>query len=172
MLMPVPESQQRRDGASRSNRQRCRITSMTVSGNPYRYHTHRLDLEDPSIREWAATVLLADPDQGIVLDQSAFYPGGGGQPPDHGVLLWGNVRTRIVGTRKGDDLYLLPAEGDPLPPAGTSVHGGLDDERRTSLMRTHSGLHVLSAIVLRDFGAPVTGGNMEPLIAPDGLRPI
>jgi misacylated tRNA(Ala) deacylase len=77
----------------------------------------------------------------------------------------GNVRTRIVGTRKGDDLYLLPAEGDPLPPAGTSVHGGLDDERRTSLMRTHSGLHVLSAIVLRDFGAPVTGGNMEPLIA-------
>ena len=77
----------------------------------------------------------------------------------------GNVRTRIVGTRKGDDLYLLPAEGDPLPPAVTSVRGGLDDERRTSLMRTHSGLHVLSAIVLRDFGAPVTGGNMEPLIA-------
>jgi hypothetical protein len=64
MLMPVPESQQRRDGASRSNRQRCRITSMTVSGNPYRYHTHRLDLEDPSIHEWAASV-LADPDQGI-----------------------------------------------------------------------------------------------------------
>jgi misacylated tRNA(Ala) deacylase len=72
---------------------------MTVPGNPYRYHTHRLDLEDPSIREWAATVLLADPDQGIVLDQSAFYPGGGGQPPDHGVLLWGNVRTWIVGAQ-------------------------------------------------------------------------
>ena len=138
---------------------------MTVPGNPYRHHTHRLDLEDPSIREWAATVLLADPDQGIVLDRSAFYPGGGGQPPDHGVLLWGNVRTRIVGTRKGDDLYLLPAEGDPLPPAGMSVHGGLDDERRTGLMRTHSGLHVLSAVVLREFGAPVTGGNMEPLVA-------
>ena len=119
----------------------------------------------PSIREWAATVLLADPDQGIVLDRSAFYPGGGGQPADHGVLLWGNVRTRIVGTRKGDDLYLLPAEDDPCPPAGTSVHGGLDDGRRTNLMRTHSGLHVLSAIVLQDFGAPVTGGNMEPLIA-------
>ena len=143
----------------------CRIAFMTAAGNPHRHHTHRLDLDDPTIREWDATVLLADVDQGIVLDRSAFYPGGGGQPPDHGVLLWGNVRTRIVGTRKGDDLYLLPAEGDPLPPAGTSVHGGLDDERRTSLMRTHSGLHVLSAIVLRDFGAPVTGGNMEPLIA-------
>jgi Ser-tRNA(Ala) deacylase AlaX len=110
-------------------------------------------------------VLLADLDRGIVLDRSAFYPGGGGQPPDHGVLLWGNVRTRIVGARKGDDLYLLPTEGDPLPPAGTSVHGGLDDQRRTSLMRTHSALHVLSAIVLRDFGAPVTGGDMEPLTA-------
>jgi alanyl-tRNA synthetase len=69
--------------------ERCRITSMTVPGNPYRHHTHRLDLEDPSIREWAATVLLADPDQGIVLDRSAFYPGGGGQPPDYGVLLVG-----------------------------------------------------------------------------------
>ena len=139
--------------------------SMTVPANPYRHHTHRLDLEDASLREWSATVLLADPDQGIVLDRSAFYPGGGGQPPDHGVLLWGNVRTRIVGTRKGDDLYLLPAETDPLPPPGTSVHGGLDDERRTSLMRTHSALHVLSAVVLREFGAPVTGGNMEPLLA-------
>ena len=148
-----------------ARRGRCTITSMNVPGDPYRHHTHRLDLEDPTIREWAATVLLADPDQGIVLDRSAFYPGGGGQPPDHGALLWGNVRTRIVGTRKGDDLYLMPAEEDPLPPAGTSVHGGIDDARRTNLMRTHSGLHVLSAIVLRDFGAPVTGGNMEPLIA-------
>ena len=135
---------------------------MTVPGNPYRHHTHRLDLEDPSIREWAATVLLADPDQGIVLDRSAFYPGGGGQPPDHGVLLWGNVRTRIVGTRKGDDLYLVPADGDPVPPAGTAVTGAVEDARRTLLMRTHSGLHVLCGVVFRDFGALVTGGNMEP----------
>jgi misacylated tRNA(Ala) deacylase len=97
-----------------------------------------------------------------VLDRSAFYPGGGGQPPDHGVLLWGGVQTRIVGARTGDDLYLVPAEGDPLPPPGTSVHGALDDERRSSLMRTHSGLHLLSGVVYRDFGALVTGGNMEP----------
>ena len=115
---------------------------------------------------------------GIVLDRSAFYPGGGGQPPDHGVLLWGGVQTRIVGARKGDDLYLIPAEGDPLPPPGTAVRGAVDDERRTALMRTHSGLHVLCGVVFRDFGALVTGGNMEPLTArmdfnlpevPDGL---
>ena len=124
--------------------------------------TNRLDLLDPSLREWQCTVLASDLEQGIVLDRSAFYPGGGGQPPDHGVLLWQGVQTRIVGTRKGDDLYLLPAEGDPVPPAGTAVSGAVEDGRRTLLMRTHSGLHVLCGVVFRDFGALVTGGNMEP----------
>ncbi|RQX03497.1 alanyl-tRNA editing protein [Micromonospora inaquosa] len=124
--------------------------------------THRLDLADPTLREWTCTVLHSDAEQGIVLDRSAFYPGGGGQPPDHGVLLWQGVQTRIVGTRKGDDPYLVPAEGDPLPPVGTAVVGAVEDERRTRLMRTHSGLHVLCGVVFRDFGALVTGGNMEP----------
>jgi misacylated tRNA(Ala) deacylase len=140
--------------------------------------THRLDLDDQTLREWDAAVLAADAD-GIVLDRSAFYPGGGGQPPDHGVLLWGGVQTRIVGARKRDDLYLIPAEGDPLPPAGTAVRGAVEDERRTALMRTHSGLHILCGVVFRDFGALVTGGNMEPLTArmdfnlselPEGFR--
>jgi len=142
------------------------------------WRTHRLELDDQTLREWDAAVLAADAD-GIVLDRSAFYPGGGGQPPDHGVLLWGGVQTRIVGARKGDDLYLLPAEGDPLPVAGTSVRGAVEDERRTALMRTHSGLHILCGVVFRDFGALVTGGNMEPLNArmdfnlpelPEGFR--
>ena len=123
--------------------------------------TYRLDLADPTLREWPCTVLAADPETGIVLDRSAFYPGGGGQPPDHGVLLWQGVQTRIVGTRKGDDLYLLPADGDPLPPPGTEVVGAVEDARRTMLMRTHSGLHVLCGVVFRDFGALVTGGNMD-----------
>ncbi len=125
--------------------------------------TERLELEDATLREWSATVLAADPDQGIVLDRSAFYPGGGGQPPDHGVLLWGGVQTRIVGARYADDLWLVPAEDDPLPPVGTVVQGALEDERRGAMMRTHSGLHVLSGVVFRDFGALVTGSNMEPL---------
>jgi misacylated tRNA(Ala) deacylase len=121
------------------------------------WRTHRLELDDQTLREWDAAVLAADA-EGIVLNQSAFYPGGGGQPPDHGVLLWGGVQTRIVGARKGDEEYLIPAEGDPLPPVGTAVRGALDDERRTALM---------------------TGGNMEPLTArmdfnlpdvPEGFR--
>jgi misacylated tRNA(Ala) deacylase len=142
------------------------------------WRTHRLELGDQTLREWDAAVLACGED-GIVLDRSAFYPGGGGQPPDHGVLLWGGVQTRIVGARKGDDLYLIPAEGDPVPPAGTSVRGAVEDDRRTALMRTHSGLHVLCGVVFRDYGALVTGGNMEPLTArmdfdlpelPEGFR--
>jgi len=142
------------------------------------WRTHRLELDDQTLREWDAVVLHAGED-GIVLDRSAFYPGGGGQPPDDGVLLWGGVETRIIGVRKGDDLYLIAADGEPVPPAGTTVRGAVADERRSALMRTHSGLHVLCGVVFRDHGALVTGGNMEPLNArmdfdlpelPEGFR--
>jgi misacylated tRNA(Ala) deacylase len=135
-------------------------------------------MADQTLREWDATVLASSPD-GIVLDRSAFYPGGGGQPPDQGVLIWGGVQTRIEGARKADDLYLIPAENDPLPPVGSTVRGAVEDDRRTALMRTHSGLHILCGVVFRDFGALVTGGNMEPLTArmdfnlpqvPEGFR--
>ncbi|MFM8895663.1 MAG: alanyl-tRNA editing protein [Actinomycetales bacterium] len=125
--------------------------------------TVRLDLQDASLREWQATVVASDPEGGIVLDRSAFYPGGGGQPPDHGVLLWGGVQTRIVDVRRGDDLALIPDPQDPLPGDGTVVSGAIEDDRRTALMRTHSGLHLLSGVVFRDFGALVTGSNMDPL---------
>jgi misacylated tRNA(Ala) deacylase len=142
------------------------------------WRTHRLELDDQTLREWDATVLAAGED-GIVLDRSAFYPGGGGQPPDQGVLLWGGVQTRIEGVRKGDDLYLIPAASDPVPSPGVRVRGALEDARRTALMRTHSGLHVLCGVVFRDYHVPVTGGNMEPLVArmdfdlpelPEGFR--
>ncbi|WP_232667070.1 alanyl-tRNA editing protein [Pseudonocardia sp. TRM90224] len=126
--------------------------------------TARLDLADQTLREFTATVIGVT-DDGVVLDRSAFYPGGGGQPPDHGVLLWQGVQTRIVGTRRSDDLVLLTAEDDPRPPVGTAVVGAVEDERRSALMRTHSGLHLLSGVVFRDYGALVTGTNMEPLQA-------
>ncbi|RJL30840.1 alanyl-tRNA editing protein [Bailinhaonella thermotolerans] len=126
--------------------------------------TERLELADQSLRDWEAVTLDSSP-EGIVLSRSAFYPGGGGQPADHGVLLWQGVETRIAGVRKGDDLYLIPAEGDPIPPPGTVVRAAVADERRSALMRTHSGLHVLCGVVFRDYGALVTGGNMEPFTA-------
>jgi misacylated tRNA(Ala) deacylase len=125
--------------------------------------TTRLELDDSSLREWEAVVVASDPAEGMVLDRSAFYPGGGGQPPDHGVLLWGGVQTRVVDVRRRDDLWLIPLDGDPRPPVGTKVTGAIEDDRRTALMRTHSGLHLLSGVVFRDFGALVTGSNMDPL---------
>lgn len=141
--------------------------------------TLRLELDDPTLREWEATVLAAG-DDGIVLDRSAFYPGGGGQPPDTGVLLWGGVATRIAGARKTvDDVYLIAAEGEPVPPVGTAVRGALDDRRRSALMRTHSALHLLNGVVYRDFDLLVTSAGMEPLEGrmdfdlpqvPDGFR--
>ena len=125
--------------------------------------TLRLELTDATLREWDATVLASGED-GIVLDRSAFFPGGGGQPPDEGVLLWGGVQTRIVGARKTpDEIYLIAAEGDPQPPAGTAVRGALDDNRRTALMRTHSALHLLNGVIFRDYRLPVTSADMKPL---------
>ena len=125
--------------------------------------TLRLELTDQTLREWDATVLASGP-EGIVLDRSAFFPGGGGQPPDEGVLVWGGVQTRIVGARKTeDDVYLIPAEDDPLPSPGTAVRGALDDDRRTALMRTHSALHLLNGVIYRDFRLPVTSADLKPL---------
>ena len=125
--------------------------------------TLRLELTDATLREWDATVLAAT-DDGILLDRSAFFPGGGGQPPDEGVLVWGGVQTRIAGARKtADDVYLIPVEGDPVPPPGTAVRGALDDDRRTALMRTHSALHLLNGVVFRDYRLPVTSADMKPL---------
>lgn len=123
--------------------------------------TQRLELADQNLRSFEAVVLDSTP-EGIVLSRSAFYPGGGGQPADQGTLLWQGVETRIAGVRKGDDLYLIPLEGDPVPPVGTAVQAAVADERRSALMRTHSGLHVLCGVVFRDYGSLVTGGNMEP----------
>lgn len=126
--------------------------------------TQRLELTQQDLREFEARVLDVSED-GIVLDRSAFYPGGGGQPPDQGTLEFNGVITRIEGCRKSADLFLIPKEGDPLPDVGSIVRGSVDDGRRFSLMRTHSALHLLSGVVFRDFGALVTGGNMEPLSA-------
>jgi len=131
---------------------------------------------DQQAMRWPATVVASAPD-GVTLDESAFYPGGGGQPADVGVLEWGGVFTRVEGVSAAG--ALVPVEGDPAPPVGTAVVARLDDVRRRSLMRTHSALHVVCGVVFRDFAALVTGSNMEPLTGrmdfnlpevPDGFK--
>ena len=102
----------------------------------------------------------------VVLDRTVFYPGGGGQPSDRGVLLRAaDGRTWTVrGARKagGEIVHELePADGDP-PSVGDELQVDLDWARRFALMRTHTALHALCGVVWRDHGALVTGGNMEP----------
>ncbi len=102
----------------------------------------------------------------VVLDRTVFYPGGGGQPSDRGLLLRAaDGRTWTVrGARKADGEIvheLEPADGDP-PTVGDTLHVDLDWARRFALMRTHTALHALCGVVWRDYGALVTGGNMEP----------
>ncbi|HSJ28103.1 MAG TPA: alanyl-tRNA editing protein [Acidimicrobiia bacterium] len=105
-------------------------------------------------------------DSGIVLSRTVFYARGGGQPGDTGVLVWDGGETRIADTVRVQGVVThIPVEGEPLPDPGTAVQGVIDWGRRYRTMRTHTALHALSGVVFRDFGAKVTGGNMEPGVA-------
>ncbi|MFQ5399529.1 MAG: alanyl-tRNA editing protein [Anaerolineae bacterium] len=120
-----------------------------------------LYLTDAYLREFDATV-IAHAEGGVVLDRTTFYPGGGGQPCDFGQLVAGD-RAWSVGKVKrvgGQVVHFIDGE---LPAVGTAVTGSLDWTRRYQLMRTHTAMHVLCGVIWRDYGASVTGGNMEPL---------
>ena len=125
---------------------------------------------DSYIRDFTTHVAAVQADQKrIVLDRTAFYPGGGGQPYDVGTLVAGE-QTLVVSKveRQGDDiLHHVDVEGDvllsPCLHADCAITGHVDWERRYRLMRTHTALHILCGVVWRDYGAQVTGGNMEPL---------
>jgi misacylated tRNA(Ala) deacylase len=123
--------------------------------------TEQLYQTDSYIREFDAVVTAVD-GQTVALDRTAFYPGGGGQPHDMGLLTWEGGSAAVTRVRKQGDQVWHTLDGG-APPAGTPIHGVLDWKRRYQLMRTHTALHVLCGVVWRDYGASVTGGNMEPL---------
>ena len=122
--------------------------------------TEILCYDDSYLREFDATVIDTTP-KGVVLDRTAFYPGGGGQPADSGRLTAGELFYTVKRLLRQDGKLVHEIDGD-LPPVGASVHGALDWERRYLLMRTHTALHILCGVVWRDYGAQVTGGNMQP----------
>ena len=103
-------------------------------------------------------------DDGVILDRTVFYARGGGQPGDTGVLRWPGGEARVLDTTRATGEIVHALEGG-APAAGTDVGAEIDWERRHTLMRTHTALHALSGIVYRDYGAKVTGGNMEPGVA-------
>src|SRR5688572_14860208 len=114
---------------------------------------------DAQLRAFDATVTAVDGDR-VALDRTAFYPTGGGQPHDTG-LLAGQAVTDV--RKEGDDVWHTVPDGSFAE--GDVVHGEVDWERRHALMRTHTALHVLCGVIWNEWKVPVTGGNMEPLSA-------
>jgi len=121
---------------------------------------------DDAYLESAAARVVAVSERGIELDRTIFYPLGGGQPGDSGVLVRENgERIAIADTRKGEmpgSVLHVPVAGPSRPEPGEGVLLRLDWARRYSLMRLHTALHLMSCVVV----APVSGGN----IAPDKAR--
>ena len=123
---------------------------------------------DAYARSVEARVVAVEPGEStlLVLDRTVFYPGGGGQPADRGLVIraldgrsWTVRAARKVDGEIAHELE--PGEADP-PAVGDLVRVDLDWARRLALMRTHTALHALCGVVWRDYGALVTGGNMEP----------
>jgi misacylated tRNA(Ala) deacylase len=121
--------------------------------------TEELFSGDSYMREFEARVVKLDGRE-VILDRTAFYPGGGGQPADKGSLGIGPVRAAVVDTRResGRVVHVLDTA---IPDTVRDLKGTLDWERRYAHMRYHTALHVLSGVIWRNFEAKVTGGQMR-----------
>ena len=133
----------------------ARLFSAGIAGKSM---TERLFLEDAYQTAVTARVLRAGP-EGVVLDRTVFYARSGGQPGDTGVLRWDGGEARIADTIKGEGetILHLPAEGAALPAEGAEVHGEIDWEPRRALMRMHTAMHLMCAVLP---GIAVTGGSV------------
>ena len=122
--------------------------------------TELLFHHDSYLKEFKATVEELV-ENGVVLDRTAFYAGGGGQPSDVGELTSGDLTYRVHRIARSAGKIVHQIEG-PLPQAGSPLTGHVDWDLRYNLMRTHTALHILCGVVWRDYGAQVTGGDMKP----------
>lgn len=123
--------------------------------------TESIFLADAYKKEFKATVVEIV-DSAIILDRTAFYPGGGGQPFDTGKISDAHTTWKISKTKRIQGRIAHYVEGD-LPAIGTHLSAELDWKRRYQLMRTHTAMHILCGVIWRDYHSPVTGGNMDPL---------
>jgi misacylated tRNA(Ala) deacylase len=122
--------------------------------------TELLYLSDSYLQAFEASVVAADGVM-IVLDRTAFYPTGGGQPHDTGFLRQADRVWPVISVaRRGSDVVHTLAEGPSQLDVGSDVAGTLDWERRYRLMRSHTALHVLCGVVFQEYGALVTGANI------------
>ena len=117
---------------------------------------------DSYLKEFDAKITEIN-NRGIVLDRTAFYAGGGGQPPDTGVICSNDIEYKVESISRLNGKVIHNVGGEP-PAVNSDVHGLIDWERRYKLMRTHTALHILCGVVWRDYGARVTGCDMKPLL--------
>ena len=125
--------------------------------------TDLLYLRDAYLQSFPATVLDVRESQ-VAFDSTAFYPTGGGQPNDTGVITWTDGSAVVTDVRKEGETVWHTILG-VVPPIGTPVEATIDWDRRHRLMRTHTVMHVLCGVIWNRWGVSVTGGNMEPLSA-------
>jgi len=120
---------------------------------------------DSYLKEFDASVVAVEAEtRAVILDRTAFYPGGGGQPCDTGKLTIGGVTYPVERLKKqGDSVNHFLGGDAPLPAIRAAAHGQLDWEHRYQLMRTHTAMHILCGVIFRDYRASVTGGDMQPL---------
>ena len=116
---------------------------------------------DSYLKECKSKVMEVN-DHGVVLDQTIFYPGGGGQPSDNGKLILENNEYLVKGLKRigGQIVHLIDGS---KPEVNSEVNSIIDWDKRYKLMRTHTALHILCGVLWRDYSAPVTGGDMNPL---------
>ncbi|MBV9327076.1 MAG: alanyl-tRNA editing protein [Chloroflexi bacterium] len=123
--------------------------------------TEQLYSTDAYLRAFDAVVEDVTPEGGLILDRTAFYPTGGGQPHDLGTLRWEGGSNSVVEVRKSGSQVIHRVEGN-APPTGTPLHGEINWDRRYALMRHHTALHSMSGVIYQLFGSTVTGGQMYP----------
>ena len=121
--------------------------------------TTELFLDDAYLKEFSARVESLNGRE-VVLDRTAFYPGGGGQPADKGTLGVGPIHASVVDVRREGRDVVHVLDGT-IPGTVRELNGALDWERRHAHMRYHTALHVLSAVMDGTFDARVTGGQMR-----------
>ena len=117
----------------------------------YVAETDLLYATDAYLRQFDAIVQEVTADGLVVLDRTAFYPTGGGQPHDLGTLTWEGETAQVVDVRKQGTLVVHRVESEP-PPVGTQVHGEIEWQRRYALMRHHTALHSMSGVIFQLYG--------------------
>jgi len=117
--------------------------------------TEQMYYADAYVREFDAKVLKVINGEYVVLDRTYFYPEGGGQPADHGFLVFSDVKAEVMYVQKVGRVILHKIRGSVAPKEGAAVKGVLDWEKRYTLMKAHTATHLVNGAARRVLGEHV-----------------